>query len=83
MPLTVGSVILRGGARCTYANTRQSDHQADGDSKAWCPLVDAMMTIKTNNGTLTLAHELVLFNTDPEARGEFAWQMQMTSGTGR
>jgi hypothetical protein len=46
-------------------------------------LVDAVVTIKTNRGDLTFAHELVLFNTEPEAKGEFAWQMQITSGTGR
>ena len=46
-------------------------------------LVDAAVTIKTQHGDLTFAHELVLFNTDPAAKGEFAWQMQITSGTGR
>ncbi len=46
-------------------------------------LADASVTIHTKHGDLYIAHEQVVYNTDPAGKGEFAWQMQITSGTGR
>jgi len=46
-------------------------------------LVDVTATIHTRQGDLSFAHEQVIYNTTPDGRGEFAWQAQITGGTGR
>jgi len=46
-------------------------------------LVDATVTIHTHHGDLNFAHEQVVYNTTPNGRGEFAWLLEITSGTGR
>ena len=46
-------------------------------------LVDASVTIHTRDGDLHFEHEQILYNINPTGRGEFAWILEITSGTGR
>ncbi len=41
------------------------------------------MTIRTKHGNLHFAHEQIVYNTTPTGRGEFAWLLEITGGTGR
>ena len=46
-------------------------------------LGDANVTIHTKHGDLQFAHELFVYNTAPNGKGEFSWLMEITGGTGR
>jgi hypothetical protein len=46
-------------------------------------LIDATTTISTRHGDLHFAHQQAVYNINATGRGEFAWILRITSGTGR
>ena len=46
-------------------------------------LIDAATTISTARGDLHFAHQQAVYNINPTGRGEFAWILRITGGTGR